>query len=524
MSVPGALTRRALLQRTTFGVLSGALLATTVRPGFAAAAVRRAQTTSPTGELRIAVASFPNSMDALKETNVLRFGVGETLMRLTPTYGLEPWLADHIQNVDPLTWHVVLRPNALFHDGSPVTADDVVAAFARNYQIYPDGSALISKDSQITALDATTVEFKTPQPTGVFPNALTSSNFIIHKPATPGGTDGTILTGPYRATQLNVDSDLTLEPFTDHWAGIPPIGRITIKKVQDPNTEVLALQAGETDLIYRVPPDVVQGLIQGDGFTVASIPSGIVDSIQLNLTHPPLDDPAVRQAVAWGIDRNILVAEALNGQGSVATGVFPPNLSVDSVEVQGFDAQRAARVLDTAGWTMGSDGVRTRNGKRLAFTLLDPDATQAELVGMSVSIQAQLKPLGLDVGFKQTQDYAGVIKSKDFDALMGSFNSVQTGDPLFQLNRSVGSTGGLNWGSYSNPQIDALLLQLRGELDPGNRQALSRQIQQLAGNDIPSVYLAVVPIVSAYRAGALTGFTPHPDDTYLIDSNLRITG
>jgi peptide/nickel transport system substrate-binding protein len=516
------LTRRALLQRTTSGVVGGALVSLTAWPVSAAAAQRRAQAAAaPSGELRIAVASFPNSMDALKETNVLRFGVGETLMRLTPNYGLEPWLADHVENVDPLTWHVFLRPNARFHDGTPVTSAAVIDAFHSNWQTYPDGSALISKDSQITALDPTTVEFKTPQPTGVFPNALTSSNFIIHKPSTPGGTDGSVLTGPYRPTALNVDNDLTLEPFTDYWGGVPPISRITIKKVQDPNTEVLALQSGETDLIYRVPPDVVQAL--GDGFSVASIPSGIVDSIELNLTRPPLDDHAVREALAWGIDRGVLLTEAVNGQGSVATGVFPPNISVDTVAVQGFDPDRAASVLDAAGWSLGADGVRTRDGKRLAFTLLNPDATQAELVPMSVSIQAQLKPLGFDVALQQTQDYGGVIKSRDFDALIVSFNSVQTGDPLFQLARSLGKAGGLNWGSYSNPQIDDLLTQLRGELDPGNRQALSRQIQQVAGADFPNIYLAVVPIVSAYRSGALSGFTPHPDDTYLIDKNLAIT-
>ena len=79
---------------------------------------------------------------------------------------------------------------------------------------------------------------------------------------------------------------------------------------------------------------------------------------------------------------------------------------------------------------------------------------------MSVSIQAQLKPLGFDIKLQQTQDYGGVIKSRDFDALIVSFNSVQTGDPLFQLARSVGKDGGLNWGSYSNPQIDDLLTQL----------------------------------------------------------------
>ena len=141
---------------------------------------------------------------------------------------------------------------------------------------------------------------------------------------------------------------------------------------------------------------------------------------------------------------------------------------------------------------------------------------------MAVAIQAQLKPLGFDIGFKQTQDYAGVIKNKDFDALMASFNSVQTGDPLFQLARALGKDGGLNWGSYSNSQIDDLLVRLRGELDPSNRQALSLQIQQIAGADIPSVFLVVAPIVSAYRTASVLNFTPHPDDTYLIDTNLSV--
>ena len=140
------LTRRGFLQSVAALTAAGGVL-TTLAP------LSRAQTQSSRGELRIAVASFPNSMDALKETNVLRFGVGETLMRLTPTYELQPWLADHVDNIDPVTWHIALRPNARFHDGSPVTATDVVNAFQTNYQVYPDGNALISKNSQFTALD-----------------------------------------------------------------------------------------------------------------------------------------------------------------------------------------------------------------------------------------------------------------------------------------------------------------------------------------------------------------------------------
>lgn len=477
--------------------------------------------TPPTGELRIAVASFPNTLDALKETNVLRFGIGETLMRLTPQYELEPWLAERVVNVDPLTWRVTLRSNAKFHDGSPVTAEDVVAAFRRNYDAYPNADGLVSKDTRITAVDATTIELKTPQPTGVLPNALTSSYFIIHKPRAAGGADGTILTGPYRGTSLAVDNELVLEPFADHWMGPPPIARITIKKVVDPNSEVLALQSGETDLIFRVPPEVVRGL--SADFTVAAIPSALVDSVNINFARPPLDDRAVREAWAWGIDRNVFVNVALDGQGVPAAGVFPPNLRVESVPVQGLDLDRARRALDDAGWKAGPDGVRVKDGKQLAFTLLNPDPSQPELAAMSVSMQGQLKVLGFNIQLQQAQESSSFTKNGNFDAMMRSNNSVQTGDPLFQLSRTFGKGGASNTGNYGNSQIEELLTQLRGELDPTKRQTLSRQIQQLAGNDVPDIFLAVVPIVSVYRTAKVKNFVPHPDDNYLINSAVSVS-
>jgi ABC-type transport system substrate-binding protein len=86
----------------------------------------------------------------------------------------------------------------------------------------------------------------------------------------------------------------------------------------------------------------------------------------------------------------------------------------------------------------------------------------------------------------------------------------------------LGKIGGLNWGGFSSAGVDDLLVQLRGELDPARRQALSRQIQTLAGDVIPDVSLAVAPIVSAYGSATVLDFTPHPDDTYLIGTRLAV--
>src|SRR5258707_14113489 len=111
------LTRRALLYRTVLGAAGGVLAACAALPAAAAdLSVARAQTASPNGELRIAVASFPNTLDALKETNVLRFGVGETLMCLIPTFELLPWQAQRVVYVDTLTLHIFQRPIDPFHE------------------------------------------------------------------------------------------------------------------------------------------------------------------------------------------------------------------------------------------------------------------------------------------------------------------------------------------------------------------------------------------------------------------------
>src|SRR5205085_746907 len=85
--------------------------------------------------------------------------------------------------------------------------------------------------------------FQTPQTSAIFPYALTLTSTAIHKPSTPGSADAAIMTGPYKPTKLVVDNELDLEPFAGHWGGTPPIAKITMRFVGDPNARILALQS-----------------------------------------------------------------------------------------------------------------------------------------------------------------------------------------------------------------------------------------------------------------------------------------
>lgn len=483
-----------------------------------------ARTTASKGTLTVALSQgFPTRLDVLKYANLCFYGMSEMLNRLTPQGKIEPWLAERVTNVTPTTWRVTLRPNVTFWDGTTLTADDVIAAFKKNWDANPDTNGLISKETKLTAVDAHTVEFVTPQPTGIFPGALTLPLFSIHKPSMAGATDGTMLTGPYKSTSFTVDNQLALEPHMGYWGGVPPIAKITVRNVADFNARVLALQSGDVNTLYGIPPEATANF--GNEVELFSIPSGRVHYLVYNVNRAPFNDRAVREATTLALDRTPLNSVALDGKGTVATGMFPPDLGFDLVPLQGTDVNRAKQLLDEAGWKVGPDGVRGKDGKRLSFPILTFSG-RPELTPLGVGVQGQLKRLGYDIPQVQTLDQASFREATkataNWDAAIYSNDTAPSGDPLYCFNRLVAKGGGNNLANYSNPQIERLLDTLRTEIDPQKRQAISRQVQEVVKADVPAAFLVIPPVIAAAKRGLLRGYMPHPSDAFFITARLSV--
>ena len=472
-------------------------------------------TRQPRGDLRIGADFLPVNFDPTKSFNLLRFGLGETLTRLTPDLKPQPWLAESVTNVDSLTWRVTLRQKATFHDGSPVDAEAVAASFRRVWELNSGAGGIIAKDTTVTVINPTTVEFKTARPDGAFMHNLAAFQFIVHKVS----GDQVLLTGPYKPVKLTPDESLTSEAYGGHWGGPPPIAKISTRLIRDTNARVLALQAGDLDLLVGLPLEMVNGL--SADFERPVIAGLRVQYVTFNLSRAPFNERAVREAFSLGIDRNVLNKAGFDGQGQVVTGIFPKTGVLESVAIQNTDAARARQVLDSAGWTVGADGVRAKDGRRLSV-LLYSYPQRADLTPMALSIQAQLKPLGFDIKVEQTQDITKTLASGDFDAAMYSLGMAPTGDPLYAISQTLWTNGAFNYGKYSNTQFDATVDRLRGELDAGKRQALSKEAQELLRVDVPNAYLVTSPLAYAYRKGKVQGLTLHPNDIYMIDTNLSV--
>jgi peptide/nickel transport system substrate-binding protein len=471
----------------------------------------------PRGELKVAIDFLAANLDANRQgTFMTRLGLGETLTRLTADLKVEPWLAERVTNVDPTTWRVTLRPNATFHDGSPVDAEAVIASFRRNWELQPAANGFISKDTVLTAVDARTVEFKTPVPTGAFVNNLAAFQFVVSK---PGPENVSIMTGPFKPVRLVTDESVQLEAFTNHWAGPPAIARVSIRLVRDPNARVLALQSGDVDMIVGSPAELLASL--PPEIERAVTPSTRIQYMMFNHTRPLFQDRAVREAISLGVDRAVLNRVGFEGISTPVGGVIPPLPGLEAGPSQTSDPARARQVLDAAGWVPGGDGVRVKDGRRLAFTVLSYPQ-RADLGVMATAIQGQLRALGIEVRTEQVQDIGKPTTEGSFEATMYSVNLLPTGDPLYAYNVTLATGGDFNFGKYSNPRFDELTRRMRDEVDPARRAATSRELQEIIRTDVPNAYLVAFPLAYAYRKGKVSNFTPHPSDFYFLNGRISV--
>lgn len=482
-----------------------------------AAATPAAQATG-SGELRIGTGlNVPTSLIATEGTNgfnMLTYGAGETLMRLTPDQQLEPWLAQSVERADERTWTVTLREGVRFHDGTVLDAQAVADSFASSWANLPNANTFVPSTTEVLVRDPLSLSFTTPEPLGSFRYSLANWNFVIHKAPVD---DVSIMTGPYRPASLVVDQEFVLERFADYWDANVALERIRVLRLPDANARALALQSGDVDMLTNVAPDIARGLPAD--IAQVSIPGTRMHHVILNHTRAPFDDRSVREAASLAIDREALLQATLDGQGQAAVNLYPASLGLPLVEAQRTDVAAAQALLDEAGWAPGADGVRVKDGQRLEVLLYSYPG-RPELTQMAVAIQAMLGEVGFAVTVEEVQDIVETLGGGEFQASMFSIG-VQS-DPLYMPAITLSEGGAFNYGGYRNEQIETLVAQLRAEDDPTARAELARQVQEVVQADTPNLYLATPPLITAFREGRVLNFTPNPNDLYLITPALGV--
>lgn len=475
----------------------------------------------------LAVLSSPNSLDP-------RVGSDETsqrahqllydnLLALDGQLKVTGGLASSWQQVDPLTYDVVLRQGVLFHDGHELTADDVVYTFSSFIDpafISPRKGAYRVLD-KVTALDRYTARFSLKEPFGSFPIQLVMP--VVPKDAGPGLRDRPVGTGPYKFVSFAVDDNLQLEAFPQYFRGAPANDGVVLKVVPDEIMRALELRKGTVDLVVNdLSPDVVHQLATDPGMSVAESPGTDYAYVGFNMRDSILSDRRVRHAIGYAIDRQAIVDHLRRGLATPAIGILPPVSWAFEPDVFQFthDVAKAKSLLDEAGYPdPDGDGP----APRLRLTL---KVSTNEFIRLQAAvIQQDLKQAGIDLDVRSYEFatlYADVLKG-NFQLFTLQWVGVSDPDMLRRVFHSKQMPpSGFNRGYYENPEVDRLLDEAAAATTDDERRRLFGAAQRLVAEDAPYISLWNKTNVAVSRTG-IEGvkLTPSAEFTFLREVTKR---
>jgi peptide/nickel transport system substrate-binding protein len=428
--------------------------------------------------------------------NFSRMQVTETLVTTDAENRLVPALAESWQvSPDQLSWSFRLRPGVVFHDGTSLTADAVVASLQRA-RVAPG----ILASAPIAAMEPQdgAVLIRTTRPFAALPAFLANYTAQVLAPAsgTPDGTIRAIIgTGPFRVTSITAPQGFEVERTGTWWGGRVAIAAARYTAVGRGETRALMAETGEADMVFNLPPSAFDRLRRSPRVALIATAIPRTYTLKLNAGGPFFAERGVRQALSAAIDRQGIATAILRDPEVAATQLFPPTLAgwhTPDLPPLAYDQAAARRMLAAAGWQPGADGVLQRGGRRFAVTLRTfPDRPEQPV--MATAIQAQLRDVGIavEVAIGNSSDIPAGHRDGTLDLALAARNFSLVPDPLGTLLQDYGAEGG-DWGAmgWSSPELVAVMERLGATFDAAAAAPLRRQAAAILQAELPVLPLA----------------------------------
>jgi peptide/nickel transport system substrate-binding protein len=405
---------------------------------------------------------------------------------------------------DGTTYTFKLRQGVTFCDGKPFTAKDVV--YTINRWIDPATRSPVrwraGSVKEVRAVDDHTVEYELNEPFSELLYQLAQyfasivDEATVEKLGTNFGVQGFNGTGPYCWASWTPRQEMVLTKHpTYNWGPpiynnpSPQVDRIVMRVIPEANTRLAAVQSGQGDITQWIPYFALDGLRRIPTLKLTQQPVHFYDHFMgFRVDKPVASDPAIRRAVNLAVNKDAIAKAVFFGAGEAATAYINPNALDYSAEaakaVPQFNADEARKVLDAAGWTMGPDGVRVKEGQRA--TLLLYGLQTAINSSMMQAVQADLRRVGIELRIQLWDATVGwgKLATQEFDTFVISYPYVSATDAfsLYFHSANRPTPNRMNW---NDPETDAALVAARQALDPEARAEVIGKLQQrIAENNV----------------------------------------
>ena len=439
------------------------------------------------------------------------------LVTYDESFGVRPWLA-RSWDLDETGVTFELRDDVTWHDGTPVTAEDVKFTFdlAKDPAVAsPLASAYLSQVESAEILGPVRIRFAFAAPHAEpledffwppVPAHLLSDVAPEEMARHPFGREP-VGSGPYRFVSWDVGQGLEFlaaDTWPSDLGGPPAIRRVSYRFIPEPTTRLAQLRRGEIHLDGPISPRDAERVADDPEIEVVAFPWRQFTYIGWNTLREPFRDAEARRALAMAIDRDELLEAIMLGHGRPASSVIPPWHPFDpGLEPLPHAPDSAAAIFERLGWRdSDGDGVRERDGENLGFELLASSRNPA-FADLVQVIQAQLADVGVEVRPRllEWQTVLGRHRSRDFDAVLTNWvhdNFRVDPRPLFHSSQ-IAVEGSANRGSYGNPVADSLMDLGARTLDPTAAARIWRSFAEIQRRDQPITMLFWNDEIAAIR-------------------------
>jgi len=416
-------------------------------------------------------------------------------------------------NEEGTTYNITIRADAVWHDGEPITSDDVIFTIDRMKgvgSLYPQDIKDLWSRIEVTRLDEKNLKFSIPEPYAPFMDYLTFGLLPKHilesvLPEDMMSAEFNIAptgSGPYQFDHLLLDNGqitgVVLKVAEDYYGKVPYIPQVVFRYYPSPASALDAYEQGDVLGVSRITPDILEEALKNPSLAIYSSQMPQVSMVLLNLSNPEaefLQNPNVRRALLMSINRQQIISQVMGGQAIIADGpIFPGSWAYyEGTERVEYDPEGAIALLKAEGFIIPASGgeVRANESQFLRFTMLYPDEEQharmAEILQTSwlgIGVQADLQAIPYD------QMVLNALNSRDYQVALIDLNLARTPDPdPYPFWHQSEATGGQNYSQWDNRTASEYLEQARVTADYTVRKRLYRNFQVIFGKELPSLPL-----------------------------------
>lgn len=431
------------------------------------------------------------------------------------SFRFTPALATSWDHPDPVTYIFHLRDGVRFHDGRLLTARDVV------WTIDSMRTGMVITPKANTYASIRSVEAR--DPLTVVVHLKHADNFLLTNLSTgaigivPEGSGREfwrhpIGTGPFRFVSQQIDQDVVIERNPESWSVSPKIERVRFRVVPDPITEALELEKGTGDLaINSLPMDALATLATRPDLEITEVGGTQIQYLAFNARDPLLSDVHVRQAIAYAINRKLIIDTLLRGHARPAVSLLPVGhwAWTDDVQRYDYDPKRAEKLLNEAGYPRGPGGVR--------FHVTMKTSTDEDTRLLAAVLQQQLGEVGIALDLRSYEFatfYSDVTRGAfQIYSLRWIGGNEQPDIFSYAFSTARFSPKGANRGHYSNPRLDALLDDAAMTSDNAARRTDYVEAQQILARDLPAINLWYKDTVVVHNR-RVTDVVPTPSGSF----------